>query len=599
MKKLSALLAAALAVVTAATPAIAGDTAKNVILLISDGWSHNHVLATDYYVAGAENAQSYATFPVYTGMSNYMGYWVVDGEAQGKGYHPEGTWQIFGYDGSDAKSNFDYIGEFYTDSAAAVTAMATGSKSYGGSIAVDSRASRLKSIAEIAKEMGKAAGTISSVQFSHATPAGFGAHNASRNNYVEIAQEMLLDSRLDVVMGAGHPLYDNDNQPSDSASDKYAGGIDFYNAVSAGGMTAFEGNEVEDVDGDGAADVWTVVEDKADFQALMTGDTPKRVFGLAKVNGTLQYNRSSSVGKMAFNPEAVVDQMVLDEQVAKMAYSDNEDIVTDPFSDPRNENVPALAEMTAAALNVLDNDPDGFFLHVEAGAVDWAGHGNWMGRMIEEQMEYNDAVDAVIAWVEANSSWDETLVIVTGDHETGLLTGPDARDANANWTPVVNNGQGKLPTGTFNSGSHTNQIIPLFAKGPASNLCLTYSNENCPIRGRYMDNTEIFKVMKYAFTGDSVGVEDEAPIEFDVVSNYPNPFNPATTINYTVSLPGTVRMSIYDVLGRKIDELVDSVHAPGSYAVTWNAGSHASGTYFARIEMYGNKVLNHKMTLLK
>lgn len=59
----------------------------------------------------------------------------------------------------------------------------------------------------------------------------------------------------------------------------------------------------------------------------------------------------------------------------------------------------------------------------EGGAIDWMGHANDMPRFIEEQIDFNAAVDAVIEWVEANSSWDETLLIVTSDHETGGIWG--------------------------------------------------------------------------------------------------------------------------------------------------------------------------------
>ena len=332
----------------------------------------------------------------------------------------------------------------------------------------------------------------------------------------------------------------------------------------------------------------------------MTGDTPKRVFGLAKVNTTLQYSRSTqALAKRAFNEEAYTDQLVLDPVAAKAAYEDIEDVMTLPYADPETENVPTLEEMTRAALNVLDNDEDGFFLHVEGGAVDWAGHGNWMGRMIEEQTDFNNAVNAVIEWVEANSSWDETLLIVTGDHETGMLTGPDAREDNQYFKPVTNNGIGVLPTGMFHSDDHSNQLIPLYAKGAYSNMFRSYETMTDPIHGKYIDNTDVFSVMKSALLGDETAVAEEQPQDFEVVSNYPNPFNPQTTITFNMPLIGTANVSIYDMLGQKVATLVDEVKSPGSYSVIWNAEGFASGTYFANITLYGTKTLSHKMTLMK
>jgi len=121
--------------------------------------------------------------------------------------------------------------------------------------------------------------------------------------------------------------------------------------------------------------------------------------------------------------------------------------------------------MTRGALNVLDNDADGFFLMVEGGAIDWAGHANQSGRLIEEQADFNEAVAAVCDWVEQNSSWSETLVIVTGDHETGYLTGTAGV-----YDAVLNNGQGNMPTLAWNSGDHTNQLIPFYAKGAGAEI---------------------------------------------------------------------------------------------------------------------------------
>ena len=92
---------------------------------------------------------------------------------------------------------------------------------------------------------------------------------------------------------------------------------------------------------------------------------------------------------------------------------------------PKIPIVPNLALMTKGALNVLDNDPDGFFLMVEGGAVDWANHANQLGRLIEEQNDFNDAVDVAIEWIKANGGWEKNLLIVTGDHECGYLTGAD------------------------------------------------------------------------------------------------------------------------------------------------------------------------------
>ncbi|MGV3575287.1 MAG: alkaline phosphatase [Devosia sp.] len=63
--------------------------------------------------------------------------------------------------------------------------------------------------------------------------------------------------------------------------------------------------------------------------------------------------------------------------------------------------------MPEGALHVLSQNDKGFFLMVEAGAVDWAAHANNLPRIVEEQVEFNHTVAAVVDWLEANTSWEE------------------------------------------------------------------------------------------------------------------------------------------------------------------------------------------------
>ena len=162
---------------------------------------------------------------------------------------------------------------------------------------------------------------------------------------------------------------------------------------------------------------------------------------------------------------------------------------------PRIESVPTLAEMARAALNVLDNDVEGFVLMIEGGAVDWAAHDNQSGRMIEEEIDFNRAVEAVVGWVAQTSDWDETLLIVTGDHETGYLNGPVAGGESSTRKALTNNGKGVLPGMEWDSKGHTNQLIPFFAKGSAARLFTFEIAGEDPVRGRYIDNTAIGRVL--------------------------------------------------------------------------------------------------------
>jgi hypothetical protein len=80
--------------------------------------------------------------------------------------------------------------------------------------------------------------------------------------------------------------------------------------------------------------------------------------------------------------------------------------------------------------------------------------------------------------------------------------------------------------------------------------------------------------------------------------NSPNPFNPATTIQFDVPSTGLVSLKIFDVLGREIATLVNEMRPPGSYSVTWNPGNLPSGVYFYRLTA-GSYSETKKMILMK
>ena len=247
---------------------------------------------------------------------------------------------------------------------------------------------------------------------------------------------------------------------------------------------------------------FTFIDAKSDFESLADGSNlPERVIGIARSATTLQAERKQleqidSISGMELNPD-----------------------------------VPDLATMSKGALNVLNQDDDGFFIMIEGGAVDWMGHENNMPRFIEEQIDFNKAVNAVIAWVEQNSSWDETLLIITSDHECGgiwgegtwtnSVGGPAAIDRSkralteARYDPafdtfndylaVQDRGKGNIPGYQFASANHTNDLVPLWVIGnggkrfedssmndsKAMELWGKHYNWN----GDVIDNTVVFQVM--------------------------------------------------------------------------------------------------------
>jgi hypothetical protein len=92
--------------------------------------------------------------------------------------------------------------------------------------------------------------------------------------------------------------------------------------------------------------------------------------------------------------------------------------------------------------------------------------------------------------------------------------------------------------------------------------------------------------------------QNNVPNAYNLSQNYPNPFNPTTNISYTIPKAGSVKLVVFDVLGREITTLVNGVKTAGTHVVNFNASSLSSGVYFYRIEA-GDFTTTKKMMLVK
>ena len=99
-----------------------------------------------------------------------------------------------------------------------------------------------------------------------------------------------------------------------------------------------------------------------------------------------------------------------------------------------------------------------------------------------------------------------------------------------------------------------------------------------------------------AVLGDCIEITSELdgqiylPSEMDINSIYPNPFNPSTTINYSVYNPGFIKINIMDIKGRKLQIPISKYHQRGTYEVVWNASNYPSGIYLIQLIGEKNKV---------
>jgi len=118
------------------------------------------------------------------------------------------------------------------------------------------------------------------------------------------------------------------------------------------------------------------------------------------------------------------------------------------------------------------------------------------------------------------------------------------------------------------------------------------------------NGTAIIDMGCYEFGADSVGVfNNELPISNYELRNYPNPFNPITTIHYSIANEGNVELEVYNIKGQKVKTLINEMKEPGHYQAIWDGTDNnkkqvASGVYLYRLSI-GKKTLNKKMLLLK
>ena len=98
-----------------------------------------------------------------------------------------------------------------------------------------------------------------------------------------------------------------------------------------------------------------------------------------------------------------------------------------------------------------------------------------------------------------------------------------------------------------------------------------------------------------------IGIDDDLPAlvnNYELRQNHPNPFNPVTTIEYSLPRSGEVSLIIFNLLGEEVARLVDGFQPAGEHNTAWNASNVSSGIYFYRLGV-GNFVETKKMILLK
>jgi alkaline phosphatase len=324
-----------------------------------------------------------------------------------------------------------------TDSAAAASTWASGAKYNNGEISChdddfdgDCDSTPVPTVLDIAKSMGKSTGLVATSDITHATPAAFGANVHNRKCEFTIAQQY-LDREIDVLLGGGIA----NNRSSCKLS--HTIDADITNLL------------IEYADAG-----YAVVDNESDMNDAVSAGADK-LLGLFKSGGK--------------TPESF------------WVYP----------SDTYPEGEPTLAEMTAAALDILEDEKKGFFLLIEGSQIDWAGHENSIDYLLADMLGFDAAVEVVQDWVAAKKKrMKNTLIAIVADHETGgmMINGPYGTLSEA----------GEKIEDEWTSGGHTAQDTIIWSQGPGSKYL-----------GKALDNTDLYYIMKNALKGKNDDDDDD------------------------------------------------------------------------------------------
>lgn len=262
----------------------------------------------------------------------------------------------------------DYL---VTDSGASGTQIASGRPALPRVVGVTAEGEPAYTVADAARTAGKSVGLISDTRITHATPACFGAHWPKRDDENRIAKQM-LENGAEVMLsgGARHWLPVACTDSTSRVYEKYSTRI---------------------------GDAWKITSKRDDSRNLLDC-AERKGYETALTKKELENTHGPKViGLFASSamPHAIEERRNV--------------------KNPTNA-IPSLKQMTAIALKHLAKNTNGFFLMIEAGQIDWACHLNDAGHLLYEMMRLNDVIEEAYTFA---AEHDDTLIIVTSDHETG------------------------------------------------------------------------------------------------------------------------------------------------------------------------------------
>jgi alkaline phosphatase len=298
----------------------------------------------------------------------------------------------------------------FTDSSQSAAEIVSGVKSYNNGINVTDDCRFVTTLFHELQERGWKAGTVTSVPFDHASPAAMYAQNIHRDDYQDLARAMLgrpgiiqqarqvpLRAGLDVVIGTGFGVATNPKSLAAQGSNGVAGSL-FITDTDLAAVDVKNGGKYVVVHTESAVDGGRALKDAASAAVRRSA----RLLGIFGRNGLDHLPYQTTDGR--YDPAPSLD-------------NDGKPRPAEIYTERDRIEQPTLAQMTDAALTVLTASPsEPFVLFIEVGDVDFALHANNLDNAIGAIYSGEEALRAVIRWVESRSNWDESAVIVSSDH---------------------------------------------------------------------------------------------------------------------------------------------------------------------------------------
>ena len=379
------------------------------------------------------------------------------GDGMGQAHRFAGQLLAVGQQGRLAMDRLPFLGQmgtlcadetsFVTDSAAAATAIATGVKTRNGSVAIGPDGLELTTILELAQNSGRSVGLVSTCQITDATPAAFAAHVPLRADQSEIARQYIERTNVDVILGGGAVYWFGEGQPLPAALCLDAR--------------------------------WRGIGSEGDLVSLA------RSRGYEFVSSPLEL--AASLERRSHGEEGPLLGLFAPQEFFVQSSEELGAVYDPPVS---------LADLTAAAIQILARNPAGFFLMVEESAIDRMAHRNNAAMTLKGVLELDRAVQVALAFAERSP---DTLIVVTADHECGGLAVAGSLDQPYPYEPggglldtLLAGEDGPFPVAGSDYGfvvgwattGHTAAPVPITATGPGAER-LTGA----------MENTDLFHAM--------------------------------------------------------------------------------------------------------